>query len=261
MSAADRAISVFQQESLKPVKGLMDPSILNADESFNHERTAGLTEVSMAWKKALLQYCLGVEGQRVLRTISDTTEASYDHESMHQYVADLRGLANSYKFGELHNEMIRDQLIEHTNNNKIRETLLLQPDDLTLSKAIAIAFQVESAAKYPTTLMSLMSTYITEGWLAQVSGELSAFARVKDELAGVTHAWHVGCALVDVYIRNYPVLIVDLVLMPPELKSAQPMARHVIIVENKIISPVSATQPQVDHKPAPISPHQLSSTM
>lgn len=39
MSAADRAISVFQQESLKPVKGLMDPSILNADESFNHERT------------------------------------------------------------------------------------------------------------------------------------------------------------------------------------------------------------------------------
>ncbi len=39
---------------------------------------AGLTEVSAARKKALLQLCLCVEGQRVLGTISDTTEASHD---------------------------------------------------------------------------------------------------------------------------------------------------------------------------------------
>lgn len=32
-------ISVFQQESLKPVKGLMDPSISDAEESFNHDQT------------------------------------------------------------------------------------------------------------------------------------------------------------------------------------------------------------------------------
>ncbi len=39
MSAADRSIRVFQQQSLKPVKGLMDPSISDADESFNHDQT------------------------------------------------------------------------------------------------------------------------------------------------------------------------------------------------------------------------------
>lgn len=73
-------------------------------------------------------------------------------ESMHQYVAKLRGLANSCKFGGLRDEIIHDQLIEHTNDNKIREILLLQPDDLMLSRAIAVAFQVESAAECVATL-------------------------------------------------------------------------------------------------------------
>ncbi len=42
--------------------------------------------------------------------------------------------------------MIRDQLIEHTNDAKVRETLLLEPDDLPLSWAITIALRIESAA-------------------------------------------------------------------------------------------------------------------
>ncbi|KAL0148985.1 hypothetical protein M9458_055789 [Cirrhinus mrigala] len=42
--------------------------------------------------------------------------------------------------------MIRDQLIEHTNDAKVRETLLLEPDDLSLSPAITIAVRIESAA-------------------------------------------------------------------------------------------------------------------
>ena len=41
-------------------------------------------------------------------------------ESVHQYVANLRGLASSCKFGALQDEMIRDQLIEHTSNVKVR---------------------------------------------------------------------------------------------------------------------------------------------
>ncbi|ROL51965.1 hypothetical protein DPX16_19484 [Anabarilius grahami] len=143
---------------------------------------ASLTEVSASRKKSLLQHCLGAEGQRVLGTICDSGEDTYEQsmtalnvhfaapqsvllrwfvfcrrhqlpgESMHQYVANLRGLANSCKFGGLRDEMIRNQLIEHTNDNKIRETLLLQPDDLTLSRAIVVAFQVESAAECVATL-------------------------------------------------------------------------------------------------------------
>ena len=42
--------------------------------------------------------------------------------------------------------MIRDQLIEHTNMKKVREKLLLQPDEITLSRALQLAFRVESAA-------------------------------------------------------------------------------------------------------------------
>ncbi|KAL0150690.1 hypothetical protein M9458_053994, partial [Cirrhinus mrigala] len=185
----------------------------------------------------------------VLVTINDTTEASYDQcvtllnehfaapqsvllrrfifrrrhqlpgESVHQFVADLRGLANSCKFWELRDEMIRDQLIEHTNNNKIRETLLLQPDDLTLYKAIAIAFQVESAAECAATLTSQTNS-------------AHSHLTIMDTTRPVEQ--HLGMFPT----QTYPVLIVDLVLMPPELKSAQPRARHVIIVENKIILPV-----------------------
>ncbi len=73
-------------------------------------------------------------------------------ESVHQYVANLRGLANSCKFGALRDKIIRDQLIEHTNTEKIWEVLLLKSDDLSLSRAIAIAYQVESAAECAATL-------------------------------------------------------------------------------------------------------------
>lgn len=109
-------------------------------------------EVSAAQKKSLLQHC---RKQNVfLQCFIFRQHHQLPGESVNQYVADLRGLANSCKFRELRDEMIRNQLIEHTNNNKIRETLLLQPDDLTLSKAIARAFQVESAAECAATLTS-----------------------------------------------------------------------------------------------------------
>lgn len=37
-------------------------------------------------------------------------------ESIQQFVANLRGLAGSCKFGALQDEMVCDQLIEHTSN-------------------------------------------------------------------------------------------------------------------------------------------------
>ena len=107
------------------------------------------------------RHCLGVEGQRVLETLDDdganadyagTVKLLKDQfaapqsallrrfmfrrrhqlpgESVHQYVSNLKGLANHCKFGTLTDEMIRDQLIEHTTQAKIRETLL-ESDDLS----------------------------------------------------------------------------------------------------------------------------------
>ncbi|KAG1940200.1 retrotransposable element [Pimephales promelas] len=142
----------------------------------------GLTDVSTARKKALLLHCLGAEGHRVLGTLESGATSDYDTavelltahftptqsallrrflfrqrkqlpgESVQQYVANLRGLPSTCKFGALQDEMIRDQLIEHTNNAKVRETLLLEPDDLSLPRAITIALQIESAAACASAL-------------------------------------------------------------------------------------------------------------
>ncbi|KAL0148283.1 hypothetical protein M9458_056429 [Cirrhinus mrigala] len=142
----------------------------------------GLMEVSAARKKALLLHCLGAEGQRVLSALESGTTSDFDTavelpnahfaapqsallrrflfrqrhqlpgESVQQYVANLRGLASTCKFGALQDEMIRDQLIEHTNDAKVRETLLLEPDDLSLSRAITIAVRIESAAACASAL-------------------------------------------------------------------------------------------------------------
>jgi len=48
--------------------------------------------------------------------------------------------------------MIRDQLIERTNKAKVRETLLLEADDLSPSRALTIDLQVASAAECTATL-------------------------------------------------------------------------------------------------------------
>lgn len=138
--------------------------------------------LSAARKRAMLIHCLGIEGQRIFKTLgaaadyADCVRLLAGHfaapqnvilqrilfrqrkqrtgESVHQYVADLRGLASACKFDALQDEMIRDQLAEHTNDPKIRERLITSPDDLTLAKAIEIAFKVESAAGFAAQLAS-----------------------------------------------------------------------------------------------------------
>ncbi|KAJ8356570.1 hypothetical protein SKAU_G00193640 [Synaphobranchus kaupii] len=139
-------------------------------------------DLSAAWKQAMLIHCLGIEGQRIFKTLgaaadyADCVQLLAGHfaapqnvilqrilfhqrkqragESVHQYVADLRGLATACKFGALQDEMIRDQLAEHRNDPKIRERLITAPDDLTFTKAIEIAFKVESAAEFASQLAS-----------------------------------------------------------------------------------------------------------
>ncbi len=49
-------------------------------------------------------------------------------EQVHHYVADLRGLAILCKFGALEDELIMDQLDEHTNNPKVRKNVPRQPN-------------------------------------------------------------------------------------------------------------------------------------
>ncbi len=142
----------------------------------------GLTDVSAARKKTLLLHCLGAEGQRVLGALESSTTSDYDTavellnahfaapqrallrrflfrqrhqlpgESVQRYVANLRGFVSTCKFRALQEEMIRDQLIEHTNDAKVRETLLLEPDDISLSRVITIALQIENAGACASAL-------------------------------------------------------------------------------------------------------------
>lgn len=55
-------------------------------------------------------------------------------EWVHRYVTDLWCLASLGKFGPLEEEMIHDQLAEHTTDPKLWERLFMLPDDLLLSR-------------------------------------------------------------------------------------------------------------------------------
>ncbi|XP_075774672.1 uncharacterized protein LOC142826315 [Pelodiscus sinensis] len=131
------------------------------------------TEISEVRKHALLIHCLGAEGQHIFYTLplaDDKYETALTAlknffvpkvnvvancyrfhqreqkpgETIMQYVASLRSLIVTCDFGNMADEMIRDQLIEKTTMLRVRERLLLEPQ-LPLEKAITIATQIESA--------------------------------------------------------------------------------------------------------------------
>ncbi|XP_070537506.1 uncharacterized protein [Ptychodera flava] len=135
----------------------------------------GLDEEGVAdgRKRAVLLHCLGVEGQRIFHSLGDcpTYKDAVDKieshfgprksiivqrhrfrqrgqrpgESTASYVATLKELVAQCNFGSLADEMVRDQLIEKTNSTRVRERLLMEPDTLTLEKAVTLAEQIESA--------------------------------------------------------------------------------------------------------------------
>lgn len=125
-------------------------------------------------KRATLLHCLGAEGQRIFYSLPDTgtsfedavsaleghflpkvnvvverhtfrQRAQLPHETVNQYLAALRALSANCAFDANTDEMIRDQLLEHLRDDRIRERLLLEPD-LTLEKATTLAIQMETAA-------------------------------------------------------------------------------------------------------------------
>ena len=130
-------------------------------------------------KKALLVHCLGQEGQRIFYTLpapkdyKSCVKTLTQHfvptvnviaerhkfrqrsqqagETVAHYTSDLRELASTCDFNDFENEMIRDQLIEKTCVNKIRERLLLEPN-IDLNNAIKRAEQIESALSQSKTL-------------------------------------------------------------------------------------------------------------
>jgi len=143
----------------------------------NYLTASGLENPSDARKKAILMHCLGCEGQRILSSLTTTLDTdSFDQTVTHleghfgdkinivaerhrfrqraqrsdekfgDYVAALRELAAKCNFVNpaVSDEMIRDQIVEKVHMHKIRERLLMETD-LTLTKTIQLASQIESA--------------------------------------------------------------------------------------------------------------------
>ena len=144
--------------------------------SFQIYMTAtGLDDVNVqdGRKRAILIHCLGTEGQRIFHSLGDcpayqdAVDKIESHfgprksvivqryrfrsrnqragESISSYVATLKELSASCKFGTLTDELVRDQLIEKTTSQRVRERLLMEPDTLTLQQATVLAQQIESA--------------------------------------------------------------------------------------------------------------------
>ena len=66
-------------------------------------------------------------------------------EDILSFVTELRRLACYCKFGAIELEVVRDRLVAGCFDDKIRERLFLEPDNLTLDNAIIIAQTVERA--------------------------------------------------------------------------------------------------------------------
>ncbi|XP_033098553.1 uncharacterized protein LOC117102408 [Anneissia japonica] len=58
-------------------------------------------------------------------------------ETVKAFVLALKHLASTCQFANLHDDMIRDQIVEKTNSTRVRERLLMEKE-LTLTKAIQI---------------------------------------------------------------------------------------------------------------------------
>ena len=74
----------------------------------------------------------------------------------------LRELAAACQFGVLHDDMLRDHLIEKTAVLQVREKLLLESSTLICARAIELACQIESALNEARTLTEAMTASATQ---------------------------------------------------------------------------------------------------
>ena len=147
----------------------------------NYLRAVGGTECSAARRKAILLTCLGAEGQRVFETLppADKQESEDDFtfakrrlktyfsprtnvcaerykfrsrtqqpgETVACWVTVLRQLATTCAYDDRTEEFLRDQVVERTSSSRLRQRLLMEGSDLTLTTTLTIAATLESAEK------------------------------------------------------------------------------------------------------------------
>lgn len=72
------------------------------------------------------------------------TRVQNENETLEQFVTDLKTLLNDCQYQEeLHDEIVRDHIVFGVRSSKIREKLIMEGSDLTLTKCIDIAHTLE----------------------------------------------------------------------------------------------------------------------
>ncbi|UYV64813.1 K02A2.6-like, partial [Cordylochernes scorpioides] len=74
-------------------------------------------------------------------------KSSQEDETISQFMATLRGLAEPCKFGSMLNEMLRDKLVVGVRSENLQKRLLQEGDDATLDKIYEIALSYEAAER------------------------------------------------------------------------------------------------------------------
>ena len=147
----------------------------------NYLTAIGGAEFSEDRRRAILLTCLGAEGQRVFDALPaavkreeedtfDFTKRRLDEyfspktnvcaeryrfrsrsqqsgESVATWVSALRQLASTCMYTDRTEEFIRDQVVERTASTRLRQRLLMEGSDLTLTATLTIAATMESAER------------------------------------------------------------------------------------------------------------------
>ncbi|UYV79997.1 K02A2.6-like [Cordylochernes scorpioides] len=82
---------------------------------------------------------------RVIPARYNFFKSSQEDETISQFMATLRGLAEPCKFGSMLNEMLRDKLVVGVRYENLQKRLLQEGDDATLDKIYQIALSYEAA--------------------------------------------------------------------------------------------------------------------
>ncbi|CAL9699849.1 unnamed protein product [Knipowitschia caucasica] len=142
----------------------------------NHVHQMEEGKLTDSTKYVLLQNCLGQEGQRILATLlpGETTymdaistlgvyfsssqplqvhmlgfnqRAQMNGESAGQFISALDQLLKPLNYQELYEQLLIKQLIEKTNNPRLKQRLLSEPGPYSLARALQISAEVESTAE------------------------------------------------------------------------------------------------------------------
>ena len=85
------------------------------------------------------------------------TYRQHEAQNFHDFVTELKKLSSECEFETLHDSLIKDMIVCGTNDNYLRERLLLE-SELTLPKAISAVHAAEETRKHAREILKSNGT-------------------------------------------------------------------------------------------------------